>query len=101
MNLHLLQLGDSALPIGGYSQSWGLEAAVDAGRVRDAAELEEWTSDWLTHTVAPNEGVIVAAACRSVSEDEWHKLTAANALLETSLSAPTLRHASREMGGQL
>ena len=29
MNLRLLQLGDSALPIGGYSHSWGLEAAIE------------------------------------------------------------------------
>ena len=36
MNLSLLQLGDSALPIGGYSQSWGLEAAIDRGLTPDS-----------------------------------------------------------------
>jgi urease accessory protein len=101
MNLRLLQLGDSALPIGGYSQSWGLEAAVESGRVRDAAGLEEWARDWLTYGVAPNEGVIVAAVCRSVSNDDRSAPAKASEILDASLSAPTLRHASREMGGQL
>jgi urease accessory protein len=56
MNLHLLQLGDSALPAGGYSHSWGLEAAIDQGRVRSAASLESWVRSWLRFAVAPFEG---------------------------------------------
>ena len=47
MNLRLLQLGDSALPIGGYSHSWGLEAAIDRGLVRDAQSLETGRRLWL------------------------------------------------------
>ena len=42
MNLRLLQLGDSALPIGGYSHSWGLEAAIDRGLVHSPQTLENW-----------------------------------------------------------
>ncbi len=52
MNLRLLQLGDSALPIGGYSHSWGLEAAVEAGAVHDALTLERWTHQWLADGAA-------------------------------------------------
>ena len=63
MNLKLLQLGDSALPIGGYSHSWGLEAAIEHGAVRDAAGLEKWARSWLTLSLAPFEGVVVAATC--------------------------------------
>ena len=53
MNLHLLQLGDSALPIGGYSHSWGLEAAIEQGLVRDAQSLEKWLYHWLRDAVGP------------------------------------------------
>src|SRR4051812_22667837 len=101
MNLRLLQLGDSALPIGGYSHSWGLEAAIDRGSVRDAATLEHWTRFWLRHAVGPLEGVVVAAVCRAAAAGDWPEVRRANQLLWASLTAPTLRHASRDMGEQL
>jgi len=99
MNLRLFQLGDSALPIGGYSHSWGLEAAIDQGLVRDAQSLERWTRLWLRHAVGPLEGVIVAAVCKAAEYDS--PALQANDLLWASLAPPTLRHASRDLGEQL
>jgi urease accessory protein len=101
MNLRLLQLGDSALPIGGYSHSWGLEAAVDQGRVTDAASLEDWIRLWLRHALGPCEGIAVAATCRAAARHDWTSARKANELLWCSLAPPTLRHASRDMGEQL
>jgi urease accessory protein len=101
MNLPLLQLGDSALPIGGYSHSWGLEAAIDRGIVRDAATLERWVRSWLSHAVGPCDGVIVAAVCRAETADDTGVCARANELLNVSLTPGTLRNASREMGQQL
>jgi urease accessory protein len=96
MNLRLLQLGDSALPIGGYSHSWGLEAGIESGLVTNAASLEQWARGWLRHAVAPLEGVVVAAVARDFS-----RAAHANELLWASLTPPTLRHASRDLGEQL
>lgn len=101
MNLRLLQLGDSALPIGGFSHSWGLEAAVDQGLVRDAAALEQWIRFWLRYSLAPCEGVVVAAACRAAARGDWDVAGPANELLWASLTPATLRHASRDLGEQL
>jgi urease accessory protein len=101
MNLHLLQLGDSALPIGGYSHSWGLEAAIDRGLVRDAPGLESWVRSWLHEVVGPLEGVVVAAICRALQKKDWSAVRQANDLLQASLTPSTLRSASREMGQQL
>ena len=67
MNFHLLQLGDSALPLGGYSHSWGLEAAIEQGAVFDAQSLEQWVRLWLQNAVGPLEGVVVASVCRAVT----------------------------------
>src|SRR5438132_7212662 len=100
MNLHLLQLGDSALPIGGYSHSWGLEAAIERGDVRDAAGLERWARAWLRFALAPLEGVITAAACGSAGHGDWPAVAGANELLAVSLTPPTLRQASADMGEQ-
>src|SRR3954471_18813240 len=101
MTLPLLQLGDSALPIGGYSHSWGLEAAVERGLVRDPAALEGWVRRWLRHAVGPLDAVAVAGACRAAAAGDWGGLRRANDALWASISAPTLRHASRDMGEQL
>jgi urease accessory protein len=101
MNLPLLQLGDSALPIGGYSHSWGLEAAIERGLVRDPATLECWVRSWLRCALGPLEGVVVAAVCRAAAEGDAAALGQANELLDAGLTPATLRSASREMGEQL
>jgi urease accessory protein len=63
--------------------------------VRDAPTLERWTRLWLRHSLGPCEGVVVAAVCRGAAAAD------ANDLLEATIVPPTLRLASREMGGQL
>jgi urease accessory protein len=101
MNLRIFQLGDSALPIGGYSHSWGLEAAVAQGQVKDAVSLEHWVRNWLVLAAGPLEGVVVAAVCHASGHSDWTTAVAANELLWISLTPTTLRHASRDMGEQL
>ena len=65
MNLCLLQIADSALPISGYTHSWGLEAAIARRLVHDPESLERWTGQWLRTSLGPLEGVLVASACRA------------------------------------
>jgi urease accessory protein len=101
MNLRILQLSDSALPIGGYSHSWGLEAAIAQDQVKDAGGLERWVRRWLTASLGPLEGVVVSTVCGDADKNGWATATAANLLLWTSLTPVTLRHASRDMGEQL
>jgi urease accessory protein len=50
--LHLLQFASPALPIGGYSYSQGLETAIDAGVVRDAATARAWIAGYLAEVIA-------------------------------------------------
>ena len=42
--LHLLRLVSQGLPIGGFSYSRGLEAAVHAGWVTNEAAARNWTA---------------------------------------------------------
>jgi urease accessory protein len=101
MNLRLLQITDSALPISGYTHSWGLEAAIARGMVRDPQSLEHWTARWLRTSLGPLEGVLVAAGCRAARTGTHADLLALNRLAETSIMPPSTRKASREMGEQL
>src|SRR5471032_646570 len=50
--LHLLQFASPALPIGAYSYSQGLEAALEEGLVRDAATARSWIVSHLLEVVA-------------------------------------------------
>lgn len=55
----LLQLASPTLPVGAYSYSGGLEAAVEAGIVTDAASAERWIGDVLEHSMARMEAPVL------------------------------------------
>ena len=59
MNLRLLQLASPSLPVGAYSYSQGLEAAVEAGIVRDAASARRWIGDVLAISVRGMEAPVL------------------------------------------
>jgi len=50
--LHLLQFASPALPIGAYSYSQGLEAALEEGSVHDAATARAWMCSMLHEVLA-------------------------------------------------
>jgi len=49
--VRLLQMTSQAFPIGGYSHSYGLEAAVESGLVCDEGSLERWITDVLSYSI--------------------------------------------------
>lgn len=51
----LLRLSSPSLPIGGYSYSQGLEAALAAGSAATPAEVERWVGDHLALVLARND----------------------------------------------
>jgi urease accessory protein len=55
----LLQLASPALPVGAYAYSQGLEAALEAGIVTDAASAERWIGDVLEFSMARMEAPIL------------------------------------------
>ena len=50
--LRLLHLVSPSLPVGAFTYSQGIEWAVEAGWIRDAADLQEWLADQLDTTLA-------------------------------------------------
>ena len=72
MNLsRLLQLASPALPVGAYSYSGGLEAAIEAGLVKDAATAEQWIGDVLEYSVALMEAPLLVRMMSSTGR--WNE----------------------------
>jgi urease accessory protein len=57
--LHLLQLASPSLPIGAYSYSQGLEAALESGQVRDEVSARQWIVDSLHQVVGRFEAPLL------------------------------------------
>lgn len=72
MNVRLLQLASPALPVGAYSYSQGLEAAVEAGIVHDAGSAARWIGDVMALAVEPMEAPVFLRLV-----DAWERRDAA------------------------
>jgi urease accessory protein len=94
--LRLAWLASPALPVGGFSYSEGLEAAVEAGLVRDEQTAGDWLVDQLHLALARGDLAVVAAVARDPVRagelDAWVRSTR-----ETS----ELRLQSEQMGRSL
>lgn len=92
----LLQLASPALPVGAYSYSGGLEAAAEAGIVKDAASAERWIGDVLAHSVARMEAPVFLRLCAAGADAaRWNELFLA------SREAAELRAETVQMGYSL
>jgi urease accessory protein len=88
----LLQLASPTLPVGAYSYSQGLEAAVEAGVVHDAASAERWIGDVLELSVGAMEAPLL-----------WRMLNGedCNELFLASRETAELRAETLQMGASL
>jgi urease accessory protein len=66
--LHLMWLSSPALPVGGFSYSEGLEAAIEAGRVATEGDTQQWLCDQLHLSLARSDMAVVHQALRA-----WHR----------------------------
>ena len=57
------------MPVGAYSYSQGLEAAIEAGIVKDAATAQEWIADVLEVSVARMEAQVLRAQIAERSQE--------------------------------
>lgn len=71
--LHLLQLSDSALPIGGFTFSNTLESAIDSGTVGDERSLEEYIGVAIEQT-ATLDGVVAREAMRAYHSADFGRI---------------------------
>jgi urease accessory protein len=78
--LRLMAWLSPTYPVGAYAYSHGLEWAVEAGDVRDAATLAEWLADVLERGAARNDMILLGEAHRAASAGDPAALSAVNDL---------------------
>jgi urease accessory protein len=96
-----LRFVDSFFPTGAYAFSSGLEAAVQHGAVRDAADLAAYVEDVLMHVTGHREAVAVAKAWTAQVKGVPADARATDLELEALMLCREVRMASRQMGRQI
>lgn len=94
----LLQLASPVLPVGAYSYSQGLEAAVEAGIVRDAVSARRWIEDVLELSVARMEAPLFLRLHQAWRSGESEAAARWNALFLASRESAELRAETAQMG---
>ncbi|WP_206951426.1 urease accessory protein UreF [Trinickia acidisoli] len=97
----LLHLASPALPIGAFSYSQGLEAAVEAQWIGDGETARGWIEDGLLHVLARGELPFIAHQLA-----RWHRhdaagLADADMQFRASREAAELRRETEQMGWSL
>ena len=67
----LLQLASPTLPVGAYSYSGGLEAAIEAGVVKDAASAAQWIGGVLEFSMARMEAPMLLRMMKN--QEHWNE----------------------------
>jgi len=99
--LRLLQLASPALPVGAYSYSEGLEYAVHAGIVTNAASLHAWIEDGLEFGAAQLEGAVLARVYDAWRGGNLERVQHWDRWLGATRESEELRNQSLDMGRAL
>ncbi len=96
--LDLLWLASPALPVGGFSYSEALEAAVDAGLVTSEEQARAWLLDQLHLSLARADLAVVAAAHAAWRAGDEARIRALNDWVQLTRESSELRQQSEQMG---
>ena len=77
--LRLLSWLSPSFPVGAFAYSHGIEAALDAGLIRTAADLEGWIGAIITHGAGFADAVFLCHAWRAAACGDGEALTAVSA----------------------
>ncbi len=99
--LQLMWLASPALPVGGFSYSEGLEAAVEAGLVTSEAQAGDWLLDQLHLSLSRSDLPALAQACAAWARHDAPRVQALNDWLHQTRESAELRAQAEQMGRSL
>lgn len=99
--LHLMWLASPALPVGGFSYSEVLEAAVDKGLVTNEAQASQWLTDQLLLSQARSDLAVVAQAIAAWRQGDLPRVTELNTWVLTTRESSELRQQTQQTGRSL
>ena len=99
--LQLMWLASPALPVGGFSYSEGLEAAIDAVLVHDEASTSRWLQDQLGLSLQRADLPLLASATRAWQRQDGARIEALNAWALQTRETRELRQQAQQMGRSL
>ena len=96
--MRLLQIGSQAIPIGGYSHSHGLEAAIESGLVRDEPTVQQWITDMLSFSIGSYEVACLEKMSEAWIVQDFDALRGLNDEFLATRESAELRSATVQMG---
>jgi len=99
--LQLIWLASPTLPVGGFSYSEGLEAAIDHGLVNDEASCTEWLTDQLMLTQARGDMAAIAQAIPAWQDMNVARLQDLNDWVLATRESSEMRLQTVQMGKSL
>jgi urease accessory protein len=99
--LELMQLASPALPVGGFSYSEGLEAAVEAGLVRDESQAGDWLLDQLHLSLARADLPVLAQAVPAWQAHDLERIRSLNDWVLHTRESAEMRQQTQQMGRSL
>jgi urease accessory protein len=99
--LQLIWLASPALPIGGFSYSEGIEAAVDAQLVTNEKTAAAWLLDQLHLSLARSDLAVVAQALAAWRDSDADRIAALDAWVLRTRETGEFRQQTEQMGRSL
>jgi urease accessory protein len=99
--LQLIWLASPALPIGGFSYSEGLEAAIEQGLVHDEHSGTDWLVDQLHLTQSRGDMAVLAQAIPAWQSGDTARLQALNDWVMATRETAEMRLQTEQMGRSL
>jgi len=99
--IQLIWLASPALPVGGFSYSEGLEAAVEWGNITNEASASDWLSAQLQLSLARGDLPVVVGATAAWRSGDFTRVRALNDWILQTRETSELRMQTEQMGKSL